>query len=58
MPIPWVLAPVGMAGCLWMAMGLPVLTWIRFVIWLVVGLAIYFLYGAQKSRLHREATGE
>jgi APA family basic amino acid/polyamine antiporter len=58
MPAPWLLAPVGIAGCFWMAMGLPMLTWIRFAIWLVVGLVIYFLYGARKSRLHVETTGE
>jgi len=32
---------------------LPALTWERFVIWLVVGLGIYFLYGKRRSRLAR-----
>jgi APA family basic amino acid/polyamine antiporter len=31
--------------------GLPLLTWLRFVLWLVLGLAIYFLYGRRQSRL-------
>jgi basic amino acid/polyamine antiporter, APA family len=26
-------------------------TWLRFLIWMVVGLAVYFLYGARRSRL-------
>lgn len=26
-------------------------TWLRFVIWLVIGLAIYFFYGRKHSRL-------
>jgi APA family basic amino acid/polyamine antiporter len=34
--------------------GLPVETWIRFVVWLVLGLLIYFSYGYRKSRLARE----
>ncbi|HJU84380.1 MAG TPA: amino acid permease [Holophagaceae bacterium] len=52
MPMIWVLAPMGILGCIWFAMGLPILTWIRFVIWLVLGLVIYFAYGARNSRLH------
>ena len=31
--------------------GLPTATWIRFVVWLVLGLVIYFAYGFRKSRL-------
>jgi APA family basic amino acid/polyamine antiporter len=39
-----------------------VITWKRFVIWLVLGLVLYFLYGARHSRLRnpmrvREAVG-
>jgi APA family basic amino acid/polyamine antiporter len=31
--------------------GLPLATWFRFAIWLVLGLVIYFSYGFRKSRL-------
>ena len=31
----------------------PKITWIRFVVWLVVGLGLYFLYGSRHSRLDR-----
>ncbi len=52
MPMVWLLAPLGIIGCIWMAKGLPLFTWKRFVYWLLAGLVIYFLYGAKKSRLH------
>ncbi len=51
MPFVWVLAPMGILGCIWFALGLPFLTWVRFFIWLGLGLLIYFAYGARNSRL-------
>ena len=32
-------------------LSLPVLTWISFVVWLVIGLLIYFLYSVRHSKL-------
>jgi len=32
---------------------LPWTAWERFLIWLVIGLTIYFSYGRHKSSLHR-----
>jgi APA family basic amino acid/polyamine antiporter len=29
----------------------PIITWLRFVIWLVIGLVFYFFYGSRRSRL-------
>lgn len=37
--------------CLGLMLYLPVITWIRFVAWLAIGIAIYFLYGVRHSRL-------
>lgn len=45
---------LGAAMCVFLMAGLPALTWERFVLWLVVGLVLYFLYGRKRSRL---ATG-
>ncbi|MFL5403326.1 MAG: amino acid permease C-terminal domain-containing protein, partial [Gemmatimonadales bacterium] len=36
---------------------LPKLTWIRFGIWLALGLVIYLFYGLRNSRLGKRAAG-
>ena len=51
MPFAWVIAPLGILGCFWIAKGLPALTWYRFFAWLGIGLVIYAFYGSRKSRL-------
>jgi APA family basic amino acid/polyamine antiporter len=35
--------------CLGLMTGLTLITWIRFVVWLAIGLAIYFLYSMRRS---------
>lgn len=40
-------------SCLWLMLNLSVSTWIRFLVWLAIGLVIYFIYGARKSRLRQ-----
>jgi len=48
------LVPLGaIATCTYLTFELPRITWIRFFLWMVVGLAIYFLYGARHSRLRQ-----
>jgi APA family basic amino acid/polyamine antiporter len=42
---------LGIAMCVFLMAGLPRATWIRFVLWLVTGLVIYFAYSARRSRL-------
>jgi APA family basic amino acid/polyamine antiporter len=32
-------------------LGLPLATWIRLVVWLLIGLVIYFAYGKSHSRV-------
>jgi APA family basic amino acid/polyamine antiporter len=55
--VPWV--PIGsILTCGWLMAALPVVTWLRFVIWLVVGLVFYFCYGYWRSRLREGAKGE
>jgi APA family basic amino acid/polyamine antiporter len=50
-PAVWVVAPAAILSCGFLMYQLPMITWIRFVIWLVVGLTFYFLYGYWKSTL-------
>ncbi|MGA2082760.1 MAG: amino acid permease [Holophaga sp.] len=53
-PMPWVVGLAGAASCLWVMSGLDLDTWVRLVVWLVVGLLIYFTYGRRHSRLQQQ----
>jgi APA family basic amino acid/polyamine antiporter len=50
-PAIWIVGPLGAATSTFLMFGLPVDTWMRLVVWLVIGLAIYFGYGAKRSRI-------
>jgi len=49
-------APLGLSApvlsvlfCILLMMGLPILTWIRFFVWLTIGLCVYMLYSRHRS---------
>ena len=46
---------IGIAFCVYLMSVLPGETWIRFVVWLVIGLAIYFGYSRSHSRIRTGA---
>jgi basic amino acid/polyamine antiporter, APA family len=48
--VPWT-PLLGIAMCVWLMIGLPYVTWLRFILWLAAGLVIYFFYGIRRSRL-------
>ncbi len=52
--VPW-LPIAAILSCLYLMSFLPLITWIRFGGWLLVGLLIYALYGVRHSRARREA---
>jgi APA family basic amino acid/polyamine antiporter len=45
------IAPAGAASALYLMLGLPSDTWLRFGVWLAIGLAIYALYGSRHGRI-------
>ncbi|GAA2359207.1 amino acid permease [Nonomuraea africana] len=46
--VPW-LPLASVLACLYLMLNLPVATWWRFLLWMVVGVLIYFLYGFRHS---------
>jgi basic amino acid/polyamine antiporter, APA family len=50
-PMLWLVAPLGMAVNLSLMLFLPLDTWLRLVIWLLLGFAIYFFYSRRHSHL-------
>ena len=44
---------LGIVFCVYLMMSLPLVTWIRFGIWLALGMVIYFVYSRRNSALHR-----
>jgi APA family basic amino acid/polyamine antiporter len=49
-PAVWVVAPMGMAMCIFMMAFLPLDTWLRLVIWTGIGLLIYHFYGSRNAK--------
>ncbi len=50
-PLVPVIPILGVLACLWLMLNLSVETWLRFVIWMVIGLVVYFTYGVRHSVL-------
>jgi APA family basic amino acid/polyamine antiporter len=53
--VPWspVLPILGVLFAIYLMSDLPWQTWVRFVVWLAIGLIIYVLYGYRNSRLRK-----
>ncbi len=47
--VPWI-PLAGIASCLWLMLGLPAIAWVRFIIWLIVGLVFYVSYSYWRQR--------
>jgi APA family basic amino acid/polyamine antiporter len=48
--LPWISA----LACFWLMLNLSTETWVRFAIWLALGLVIYFAYSRRHSLIGRE----
>lgn len=54
-PFVWLVAPLGILFCFWLMYGLPPDTWARLIVWMALGLVIYFCYGRRHSKLESGA---
>lgn len=45
---------LGVFFCLYLMFNLPMITWERFIIWTIIGIGIYFLYGVKNSKLQMQ----
>jgi len=54
-PAVWIVAPLGAVTSIFLMFGLPLDTWLRLAVWLLIGLVIYFAYGARHSRVARDS---
>lgn len=50
-PMIYVISPLGVITSLYLMYSLPVLTWIRFLAWLDLGLLVYYFYSRTHSRI-------
>jgi hypothetical protein len=44
-------------SCFVLMLGLPLETWVRFFVWLIVGLIVYYFFGRKYSALRAENIG-
>ena len=55
--VPW-LPLLSIAACVWLMLNLTALTWIRFVVWMAIGVAVYVFYGRRNSVLGRRLAAD
>jgi APA family basic amino acid/polyamine antiporter len=54
-PLPWVVGTGAILGCLYLFLSLPHRTQIYFLIWNLIGLLLYFVYGSGRAEKARAA---
>jgi len=57
-PAFWLVAPLGVGFCFFLMSGLPADTWARLIVWMAIGLVVYFTYSQRHSKLHQGLTGK
>jgi basic amino acid/polyamine antiporter, APA family len=54
-PAVYVVAPLGVLAAVFLMLGLPLETWLRFGAWLLIGLAVYAFYGIRHSKVQAQS---
>jgi APA family basic amino acid/polyamine antiporter len=52
---PFLFPILGALSCFYLMLALPVITWVRFLVWLDIGMVIYWFYGRRSSPLVNQA---
>jgi basic amino acid/polyamine antiporter, APA family len=47
---------LGIISCFILMLSLPIITWIRFVVWMAIGFAIYAMYGYKHAQIQHEVS--
>ena len=55
-PAVWFVAPAGALSAILLMAALPLTTWLRLIVWFVIGMVVYFSYGVRRSKLARLET--
>ncbi|ACU40124.1 amino acid permease [Actinosynnema mirum] len=56
--VPWVpfIPVLAILACLWLMLNLTALTWVRFLVWMALGVVVYFAYGRRHSLLGKQGS--
>jgi APA family basic amino acid/polyamine antiporter len=52
-PAFWLVSPLGVLSCGYLMCNLPADTWARLIVWMIIGIAIYFLYSCRHSEVQK-----
>jgi APA family basic amino acid/polyamine antiporter len=55
-PAIWFVAPMGALSAFALMLYLPLMTWVRLLVWFLIGMVIYFAYGRRHSKLRKPTT--
>lgn len=58
--VPWmpVIPVLAIIACVWLMLNLSALTWVRFAIWMAIGVVVYFVYSRSHSMVGKRERGE